>query len=154
MLTCDSDLRSTRICHTRPACGAASPWTPSPPCLTLTPVTPSDHYHSSQLDIVQVVIEYHAKVCVCVPGYLRDLCAPFIGKSFTGAGSGLRERVWAGAGGGAASADRAERGVRSGGWGRDTPLPGPGQLRPLTLTSLLQNAFLYTIITYISRHEE
>ena len=131
MLTCDSDLRSTRICHTRPACGAASPWTPSPPCLTLTPVTPSDHYHSSQLDIVQVVIEYHAKVCVCVPGYLRDLCAQFIGKSFTGAGSGLRERVWAGAGGGAASADRAERGERSEerglGAGHCTARPRPAQ---------------------------
>ena len=99
-----SHLKWSRICHTRQASCAASPWTPSPPCLrspahsdVTSLINDNLTVHSGlhcppSLDILQVVIQYHVKLesgdWVCVLGYLWDLCARFIGKSFTGAGSG------------------------------------------------------------------
>ena len=58
--------------------------------------------------------------------------------------------------GGRGRSERGQSGERSEerGLGAGHSTARPSQLRPLTLTSLLQNAFLYTIITYIWRHEE
>ena len=116
-----SHLKWSRICHTRQASCAASQLTPSPPCLrspahsdVTSLINDNLTLHSSlqsrlhSLDIFQVVIQYHVKLesvyWVCVLGYLWDLCARFIGKSFTGAGSGsglsLARRAGTGAGSG------------------------------------------------------
>ena len=90
-----SHLKWSRICHTRQASCAASPWTPSPPCLRSpahSEVTSliNDPSLVSSLSIFYKLYSTISRLGagVCALGYLSDLCARFIGKSFTGAGSG------------------------------------------------------------------
>ena len=91
--------------------------------------TPASTVHPS-LDILQVVIQYHVKLesgdWVCVLGYLWDLCARFIGKSFTGAGSG--SGLSSGERG--RGRERAEAQPAAGEWGEATQARERGRAAP------------------------